>query len=124
LGVTFKTGVEIGKDTTIGQLRHQGFGVLSGHRLPGVQVCWVLKAKDLEGVVGAWTTCVRSTAESVTLGDRVAVIGGGNVAMDAVRTALRCGSSKPFIIYRRSEAEMPANARKKSPSAATRASKS
>jgi NADPH-dependent glutamate synthase beta subunit-like oxidoreductase len=44
------------------------------------------------------------------LGDRVAVIGGGNVAMDAVRTALRCGSSKPFIIYRRSEAEMPANA--------------
>jgi NADPH-dependent glutamate synthase beta subunit-like oxidoreductase len=40
----------------------------------------------------------------------VAVIGGGNVAMDSVRTALRNGSRKPFIIYRRSEAEMPANA--------------
>ncbi len=47
--------------------------------------------------------------KKVELGDRVAVIGGGNVAMDAVRTSLRCGSTKPFIIYRRSEAEMPAS---------------
>ncbi|MGV8073438.1 MAG: FAD-dependent oxidoreductase, partial [Syntrophobacteraceae bacterium] len=43
------------------------------------------------------------------LGDRVAVIGGGNVAMDAVRSAVRKGSGKPFIIYRRSLEEMPAN---------------
>ena len=46
----------------------------------------------------------------IKLGDRVAVIGGGNVAMDAVRTALRTGSAHPFIIYRRSLEEMPANA--------------
>ncbi|MBC7358552.1 MAG: FAD-dependent oxidoreductase, partial [Desulfacinum sp.] len=43
------------------------------------------------------------------LGDRVAVVGGGNVAMDCVRTALRTGSKKPFIVYRRSLEEMPAN---------------
>jgi heterodisulfide reductase subunit A-like polyferredoxin len=48
--------------------------------------------------------------ETIDLGDRVAVIGGGNVAMDAVRTALRNGSKQPFLIYRRSEAEMPASA--------------
>jgi NADPH-dependent glutamate synthase beta subunit-like oxidoreductase len=47
--------------------------------------------------------------KKIHLGDRVAVIGGGNVAMDAVRTALRTGSKKPFVIYRRSYEEMPAN---------------
>jgi NADPH-dependent glutamate synthase beta subunit-like oxidoreductase len=58
-----------------------------------------------------WTFCCAPTwARRIDLGDRVAVIGGGNVAMDSVRTALRSGSRKPFIIYRRSEAEMPANA--------------
>jgi heterodisulfide reductase subunit A-like polyferredoxin len=45
----------------------------------------------------------------VPLGERVAVVGGGNVAMDSVRTALRTGSSKAFVIYRRSYDEMPAN---------------
>ena len=45
----------------------------------------------------------------IHLGNRVAVIGGGNVAMDSVRTALRTGSQKPFIIYRRSRDEMPAS---------------
>ena len=42
------------------------------------------------------------------IGKRVAVIGGGNTAMDSVRTALRLGAEKAMIIYRRSEAEMPA----------------
>ena len=47
--------------------------------------------------------------EKVSLGKRVAVIGGGNVAMDAVRTAVRTGSQEVFILYRRSRAEMPAS---------------
>ena len=47
--------------------------------------------------------------EKVFLGNRVAVIGGGNVAMDAVRTAVRTGSRDVFILYRRSRAEMPAS---------------
>jgi len=46
--------------------------------------------------------------EKVFLGDRVAVVGGGNVAMDAVRTALRTGSREAFVLYRRTRAEMPA----------------
>ena len=47
--------------------------------------------------------------EKVFLGDKVAVVGGGNVAMDAVRTAVRTGSKEVFILYRRSRAEMPAS---------------
>ncbi len=110
LGVQFKTGVEIGKDVTIGQLRGQGFeafflGI-------GSQECKVLgiEGEDLEGVhPGLEFLKQVNLGHRINLGDRVAVIGGGNVAMDAVRTARRTGSSKPFIIYRRSLEEMPAN---------------
>jgi heterodisulfide reductase subunit A-like polyferredoxin len=111
LGVTFKTGVDIGKDVTIGQLRDQGFKAF--FMGIGSQECKSLgiEGEEFEGVVPGMDFLRRvNLGEKVDLGDRVAVIGGGNVAMDAVRTALRCGSSKPFIIYRRSEAEMPANA--------------
>jgi len=109
LGVEFKTGVEIGKDVTIGQLRDQGYkafflGI-------GSQECKSLgiEGEEIEGVVPGVDYLRRICLdEKVELGDRVAVIGGGNVAMDAVRTALRNGSAEPFIIYRRSEAEMPA----------------
>ena len=110
LGVQFKTGVEIGKDFTVGQLREQGFkafflGI-------GSQECKVLgiEGEDFEGVYPGLEFLKQvNLGNRVKLGDRVAVIGGGNVAMDAVRTARRTGSSKPFIIYRRSLEEMPAN---------------
>ncbi|MGD9247401.1 MAG: FAD-dependent oxidoreductase, partial [Desulfobacteraceae bacterium] len=110
LGVTFTTGVEIGRDVTIGQLRDQGFKAF--FMGIGSQECKSLgiEGEDYEGVVPGVDYLRRfNLGEKVNLGDRVAVIGGGNVAMDAVRTALRAGSAKPFIIYRRSEAEMPAS---------------
>ncbi|MDJ0782941.1 MAG: FAD-dependent oxidoreductase [Desulfosarcinaceae bacterium] len=109
LGVVFKTGVDIGKDTTIGDLRQDGYGAF--FLAVGSQECKLLglEGEDLEGVLGGLDYLRRVNAgESVDLGDRVAVIGGGNVAMDAVRTALRGGAKQPFILYRRSEAEMPA----------------
>jgi heterodisulfide reductase subunit A-like polyferredoxin len=110
LGVTFKTGVDIGTDVTIGQLREQGFkafflGI-------GSQECKSLgiEGEDFKGVMPGVEFLRRvNLGQKISLGERVAVIGGGNVAMDSVRTALRTGSGKPFIIYRRSEAEMPAN---------------
>jgi heterodisulfide reductase subunit A-like polyferredoxin len=111
LGVEFKTGVEIGKDITIAQLREQG--VKAFFMGIGSQECKTLglEGEDMEGVYpGVDFLCRTNLGEKISLGDRVAVIGGGNVAMDSVRTALRTGSSKPFIIYRRSEAEMPASA--------------
>lgn len=110
MGVEFKTGVEIGKDFTVAQLRAEGYkafflGI-------GAHECKMLgiPGEDLEGVIpGVEYLRDINLGKKVKLGDRVAVIGGGNVAMDTVRTAVRNGSARPFILYRRSEAEMPAN---------------
>lgn len=110
LGVEFKIGVEIGSDFTIGQLRDEGYkaffiGI-------GSQDCKRLniEGEDYKGVYpGVEFLREVNLGKEIPLGDRVAVIGGGNVAMDAVRTALRKGSKKPFIIYRRAVEQMPAN---------------
>jgi heterodisulfide reductase subunit A-like polyferredoxin len=111
MGVAFKTGVEIGKDVTVAQLREEGYkAVFIGI---GAHECKALgiEGEDLEGVFpGVEFLREVNLGRKIALGDRVAVVGGGNVAMDAVRTALRTGSKKPFVIYRRSFEEMPANA--------------
>ena len=110
LGVKFKTGIDIGKDITIGQLREQGYKAffigIGAHECKALGI----DGENLKGVVpGVEFLREVNLGKKVYLGDRVAVIGGGNVAMDAVRTALRTGSKKPFVIYRRSYDEMPAN---------------
>jgi heterodisulfide reductase subunit A-like polyferredoxin len=111
LGVEFKTGVDIGKDITIAQLREHGFAAffigIGAHECKALGI----EGESLEGVY-AGVAFLREVnlGNRIALKDRVAVIGGGNVAMDSVRTALRTGSQKPMVIYRRSEAEMPANA--------------
>ncbi len=110
LGVEFKTGVEIGKDVTIEQLRGEGYSAF--FMGIGSHECKVLgvEGEDLEGVLpGIDFLREFNLGNAVSIGNRVAVVGGGNVAMDSVRTSLRIGASKPFVIYRRSEAEMPAN---------------
>lgn len=110
MGVEFRTGVEIGKDITISDLRKQGykafFIAVGAHRSKKLGV----EGEDLEGVY-AGVELLRdiNLGKKVNLGNRVAVIGGGNVAMDVVRTAWRLGVEKPFIVYRRSIEEMPAN---------------
>ncbi len=110
LGVEFKTGVEIGKDITIAQLREEGyksfFMGIGSHECKSLGI----EGENLEGVYpGVDFLREVNLGNRISLGDRVAVIGGGNVAMDSVRTALRTGSSKPFVIYRRGRDEMPAN---------------
>ena len=110
MGVEIKTGVDVGKDITIEQLRKEGHkAIFLGI---GAQECKGLgiEGEDLEGVYPG-VDFLRETnlGNRVNLGDRIAVIGGGNVAMDAVRTARRTGSKEAFIIYRRSFDEMPAN---------------
>ncbi|MGD9211737.1 MAG: FAD-dependent oxidoreductase, partial [Desulfobacteraceae bacterium] len=110
LGVNFQTGVELGKNITVAQLREEGYkAIFLGI---GSHECKVLgiPGEDLEGVYpGVDFLREINLGNEVTLGDRVVVIGGGNVAMDSVRTALRNGSKKPVVVYRRSEAEMPAS---------------
>jgi heterodisulfide reductase subunit A-like polyferredoxin len=110
MGVQLKTGIDIGKDITVGELREQGYQAF--FVAIGAHECKVLgiEGEDLEGVYpGVDYLREVNLGNHVSLGNRVAVVGGGNVAMDAVRTALRLGSSKPFIVYRRSLEEMPAS---------------
>ena len=108
LGVTMVTGVEIGIDKTIGDLRDEGFKAF--FIAVGTQECLQLgiEGENLEGVTSG-LDYLRQTnlGERVSLGENVAVIGGGNVAMDAARTARRLGGNNTFIIYRRGYGEMP-----------------
>ncbi|MDY0340687.1 MAG: FAD-dependent oxidoreductase [Coriobacteriia bacterium] len=108
MGVTMKTGIELGKDTTIAQLRHEGFGAFL--MAIGTQDCKQLgvEGEELEGVYeGLEYLRQTNLSEPAPLGKKVAVIGGGNVALDAARTAHRLGAEDVFILYRRGLEEMP-----------------
>jgi len=109
MGVHFQMNTEIGKDITIQQLRdegYKGFYVAIGAkkssklRIPG---------EDLTGVYGG-VDFLREVnlGNKPEIGKKCAVIGGGNVAMDVCRTAVRLGA-ETYVIYRRSEDEMPAD---------------
>jgi NADPH-dependent glutamate synthase beta subunit-like oxidoreductase len=111
MDVTIKTGVEIGKDTTIAQLREEGFKAF--FTAIGTQACLELgiEGENLEGVYGGLDYLRQiNRGESIKLGKNVAIIGGGNTAMDAARSARRSGAENAFILYRRGLEEMPANA--------------
>jgi len=107
MGVTMKTGIEIGKDLTIEQLRQDGFkaffisiGTQKSKRLG-------IDGENLGGVYAGIEFLRKvNLGEEITLGKRVAVIGGGMVAMDTARTARRLGAREAFIIYRRGMDEM------------------
>ncbi len=108
MGVKMKSNIEIGKDKNIAQLRKEGFnaffiaiGAQESTRLG-------IEGEDLEGVYrGLDYLRQLNTGKPIKLGKKVAVIGGGNAAMDVVRSARRLGSEKAFIIYRRSLDEIP-----------------
>jgi len=110
LGVEIRLGVDIGTDLTVGQLREDGYRAF--FIAVGSQECKLLGIEN-EDVAGVYPGIdfLRdfNSEKKPSIGDRVAVIGGGNVAMDSVRSALRLGSKQPFVVYRRSETEMPAN---------------
>ena len=111
LGVEFKTGVEVGKDVTLDELRAQDYKAffLGVGASKGTAVgC---KGDDLEGVyTGIDFLREVNLGKKPKLGKAVAVIGGGNVAIDVARTAVRLGAKEVTVIYRRDEAEMPAAA--------------
>jgi heterodisulfide reductase subunit A-like polyferredoxin len=109
LGMEIQTGTVIGKYLTIEQLQQKGYKAIL--IAVGAQESWKLgiEGEDLRGVIYALDFLKDVNLEKkVELGERVAVIGGGNVAVDAARTALRLGAKKVSILYRRSRAEMPA----------------
>lgn len=118
LGVSFQTGVLVGPDVTVDDLFAQGYDAIfigTGTALPKTLG---LPGEGLPGVVQAtYFLGIISLARSGSLlhreipvhpGDRVAVIGAGNVAIDAARSALRLGAASVTVLYRRTERELPA----------------
>ena len=117
LGVKIETNVVIGKTLTVDELFESGFRAVfigSGAGLPNFMG---IPGESLKGVYSANEFLTRSNLMKAYLqspdtpimkGGKVAVVGGGNVAMDAARTALRLGAEKVYIVYRRSMDELPA----------------
>lgn len=117
LGVKIETNVVIGKTLTIDELFDDGFSAVfigSGAGLPNFMG---IDGEALKGVYSANEFLTRANLMKaykensdtpIMKGCRFAVVGGGNVAMDAARTALRLGAEKVYIIYRRSMTELPA----------------
>lgn len=117
LGVHVETNVIIGKTLTVDELFAMGFEAVfigSGAGLPNFMN---IPGEGLKGVYSANEYLTRSNLMKayqdvpktpIMKGGRVAVVGGGNVAMDAARTALRLGAEKVYIVYRRSMEELPA----------------
>ena len=117
LGVDVETNVIIGKTLTIDELFDMGYEAVfvgSGAGLPNFMN---IPGEAYKGVYSANEFLTRSNLMKAYLDDpktpimkggKVAVVGGGNVAMDAARTALRLGAEKVYIVYRRSMEELPA----------------
>ncbi len=117
LGVKIETNVVIGKTLTVDELFEEGFEYVfigSGAGLPRFMG---IEGESLKGVYSANEFLTRTNLMKAYLDDSdtpikkgktVAVVGGGNVAMDAARSALRLGADKVYIIYRRSLNELPA----------------
>ncbi|MGI5912433.1 MAG: molybdopterin-dependent oxidoreductase [Syntrophomonadaceae bacterium] len=108
MGVEFIFNTRIGKDLSLDQLINQSDAIFLGI---GAWLSSEMRAKgeDLPGVLGG-IDFLREVAlyGKVQIGDTVAIVGGGNTAMDAARTALRLGASRVMVLYRRTRAEMPA----------------
>lgn len=108
MGVVMKNNVAVGKDITLEQLRAENDAVVvaigawssRGMRVPG---------EDNDNVLGG-IDFLREVAlgQTPVIGDKVAIVGGGNTAMDACRTAVRLGAKEVSVLYRRTRDEMPA----------------
>ena len=110
LGVEIRTGVTVGKDLGFKDLWNEGYKAIfigvGAHESQKIRV----EGVDLEGVIHALDFLWKmNSGEKLEIGKNIAVIGGGNVAIDAARTALQKGAKETTIFYRRSRDEMPAN---------------
>jgi homotetrameric NADPH-dependent glutamate synthase len=110
LGVEVKTGVTMGEDVTLQSLKDEGFeAVFLGTGAWDSRGLGVA-GEELKGVLPGTSFLIdRGLGKETPVGDKVAIIGGGNTALDAARTSWRLGAKEVTIIYRRSRKEMPAN---------------
>lgn len=118
MGVKIRTNMVIGKVLTVDELFESGFHAVFIGTGAGLPYFMNIPGENSNGVYSANEFLTRSNLMKayrfpeyitpIVTGKRVAVIGAGNVAMDAARTALRLGAEESYIVYRRSEKEMPA----------------
>lgn len=117
MGVTFVKDCIVGKTISVDDLKADGFKgvfVASGAGLPrfmgipGENLIGIMSSNEYLTRVNLMDAASPESDTPILRGKRVAVIGGGNTAMDSVRTALRLGAERAMIVYRRSEEEMPA----------------
>lgn len=117
MGVEIQTNVVIGKTLTVDELFEKGYqavflasgaGLPKFLNIPGEMSLGVYSANEFLTRNNLMKAYRKDAATPIQRGGRVAVIGGGNVAMDAARTAVRLGADKTYVIYRRSMEELPA----------------
>lgn len=118
MGVIFQNSIVIGKLDTIDELLEQGFDAIFIGTGAGLPNFMGIEGENLIGIYSANEYLTRSNLmrafdedgadTPIIRGKNIAVLGGGNTAMDAVRTGLRLGADNAYIVYRRSETEMPA----------------
>jgi glutamate synthase (NADPH/NADH) small chain len=124
LGVSFVPGTFVGRDVTVDDLFDSGFETVFLGTGAGVERAPSFPGSELQGVLRATPFLVRANVEAALrpaglaeppdIGRRVAVIGGGDTAMDCARTALRLGAQEVTCWYRRTEEQMPGNVRDRS----------
>lgn len=118
LGVTIRTNTVIGRTVTVDQLFREGYDAVFIGTGAGLPYFMNIPGENLNGVYSANEFLTRVNLMKayrfpefqtpIRIGKRVAVVGAGNVAIDCARTALRLGAEESWIVYRRSEKEMPA----------------
>ena len=117
MGVKFVKDCIIGKTIQVSQLEEQGFkGIFVGSgaglpnfmNIPGENYLNIMSSNEYLTRVNLMDAASKESDTPVIFGKNVMIVGGGNTAMDSVRTALRLGAERAMIVYRRSEEEMPA----------------
>ncbi len=117
MGVNFIKDCIVGKTISVKELEAEGFkgifvasgaGLPNFMNIPGENSLNIMSSNEYLTRVNLMDAASEDSDTPITFGKRVAVIGGGNTAMDSVRTAVRLGAERAMIIYRRSEEEMPA----------------
>ncbi|SHK47047.1 molybdopterin-dependent oxidoreductase [Paramaledivibacter caminithermalis] len=109
MGVKMVNNLRVGKDVEFSHIRKtfSAVYVTIGAWESGSLRC---PGNDLEGVIGGINFLTKfAVNEPIRTGDRIAVVGGGNTAMDACRTAIRLGAKEVYLLYRRTKEEMPAD---------------
>ncbi len=109
LGVKIKTNMPVGRSLKVKKLLQEGYNAIFVATGAHEEQMFRIKGEELNGVFHALNFLEKANVKKVELPDKVSIIGGGNVAVDSARTALRLGAKEVTILYRRSQEEIPAS---------------